>query len=51
MSAPVHQHDWHAIAISSVLLAAIMTIGFFAVLGLVDGWPRLEVLLYGAKPV
>lgn len=43
--------DWQAIAICWALLIFIALTGLFAVIGLIDGWPRLELALYGARPV
>ena len=46
-----HAPDWMAYAISAVLVVSIATSGFFAVRGVIVEWPRIEVALFGEKPV
>ena len=38
-------------AISLVLLVSVTAVSIFAIIGVIDGWPRLELVLYGPKPV
>ena len=38
-------------ALAFWLLVFVILAGFFAIVGVVDAWPRLELMLHGAAPV